>query len=93
MEIQSANIESFSMADRIVSANHGPFENKMAQSRGKATAIAAQNRNLRYLLIPLFTYSSFTPTIKSKKQNPKHKQVPVFNFQTIAIIQEHALRH
>ena len=54
MEIQSANIESFSMADRIVSASQGPFGKKIAQSRGKAAKIDAQKRNFRKLSIPVF---------------------------------------
>ena len=54
MEIQSANIESFSMTEMIVSANDGPFGKKMAHNRGKAAAIDIQKRNLRKLSIPVF---------------------------------------
>ena len=54
MEIQSANIESFSMADRIVSAIQGPFGKKIAQRRGRAATIDAQNRNFLKLSIPVF---------------------------------------
>lgn len=47
METQSANIESLSIADKIVSANQGPFVNKMAQRRGTAATIDVQKRNFR----------------------------------------------